>query len=62
MSIMDLNIAQDLYSIDQDPLLLVLLELRKSYDTLERRRIIHTLEGYGTGSKLRGILEDLWED
>ena len=34
-AIMELNLAQELASIDQSPLLLVFLDLRKSYDTVE---------------------------
>ena len=35
MKIMELNMAQEIASIDQNPLFLVFLDLRKSYDTLD---------------------------
>ena len=35
-AIMELNLTQDLASIDQDPLFLVFLDLRKAYDTVDR--------------------------
>ena len=35
MAIMELKLAQELAIIDQDPLFLVFLELRKSYDTMD---------------------------
>ena len=35
-SIVDLNLVQELASIDQDPKLLVLLYICKSYDNLDR--------------------------
>ena len=45
MAIMELNIAQELASIYQDPLFLVFLDLRKAYDTMYRERFLVTLKG-----------------
>ena len=59
-AIMELNPAQELESVDQDPLFLVFLDLIKEYDNLDHDWILKTLEGYGTGPKMRGILEGLW--
>ena len=42
-SIMEINLAKDIASIDQDPLFLVFLDLRNAYDTLDRDRLIITL-------------------
>ena len=36
----ELNMAQEIASIDQDPLLLVFLDLWKEYDTLERGQLL----------------------
>ena len=58
-TIMDIKMAQELASIEQDPLLLVILDLKKTYDTLDCGRILHTLEGYRAGPKLQGILEEI---
>ena len=41
-SIMELNIAQDLASVDQDPIFLVFLDLRKAYDNLDRGRLLQS--------------------
>ena len=46
-------------SVDQYTLFLVLLDLRKLYDYLNRRQLLKTLEGYWAGSKNRGILAEL---
>ena len=59
--VMELNIAQDIASVDHDPLFLVFLDLRKSYDTLDRESLIHTLEGYGVGPHMCGLLETFWD-
>ena len=58
-TIMDIKMAQELASIDQDPLLLVFLDLRKAYDTLDCGRILLTFEGYRAGPKMQGILEEI---
>ena len=60
-AILDLKLAQDISIIDQDPLFLVFLDLWKAYDTVERDRLIITLEGYVAGPRMCGILEKFWE-
>ena len=44
-AIMDLDIAQELSSIDQSPFFLIFLDLRKAYDTVDQERLLITLEG-----------------
>ena len=44
-AIMELKFTQELSSIDQDPLFLVFLDIRKSYDTVDQERLLITLEG-----------------
>ena len=51
-AIMELKLAQELAIIDQSPLFLVFLDLRKAYDTVEQEQINITLEGYGAGPSL----------
>ena len=58
---MELKISQEIASIDQDPLFLVFLDLRKAYDTMDWDCLLITLEGYGTGPWLCGILETFWD-
>ena len=58
---MELNFDQYLASIDQDPLFLVFLYLRKSYDTVDRYRLIVALEGYGAGPLMCGLLQTFWD-
>ena len=57
---MDLKLAQELASVDQHPLFLVLIDLIKTYDNLDWGRLLQTLEGYGEGPKLWGLLEGFW--
>ena len=60
MAIMGLNLSQELASIDQDPLFLVLLDLRKVYGTVDRECLLITLEGYELGTRMCGLLETFW--
>ena len=59
-AIMELNIAQDLSSVYEDPILLVFLDLRKVYYNLDRGWTLKTLDVYGSGGGMREILEDFW--
>ena len=56
----ELKIAQKLASVNQYPLLLVLLDLRMSYNTVDLGRIIGTLEEYRARPQMWEILETLW--
>ena len=58
MALMELKPTQELVSVDHDPLFLVLLDLRKAYDTVDRDLLIHTLEGYGVGPCMCGLSEN----
>ena len=56
-AIMELKLDYDIAIINQDPLFLIFLELRKAYDTMDRKRLLITLEGYGAGPQLCGLLD-----
>ena len=60
-AIMELNLAQEIASIEQDPLFLVFLDLRKAYDTVDQDRLLIKLKGYGAGLCMCGILETFWD-
>ena len=57
---MKLNLAQELASVDQKPLFLVFLDLRKTYDNQYCGRLLKTLERYGAEPKMWGILAEFW--
>ena len=46
--------------MEQDPLLLVLLDLRKAYGNVDKGRRLQTIDGYGVEPKLRGLLAKFW--
>ena len=58
--ITELNISQDLARVNQDTLFLVLLELRKAYNTVYHGRLISTLEGYGAELHMCKIIATFW--
>ena len=60
-AIMRLKLARELAGIYQDPLFLVLIVPGKVYDTVDQDRLLITLEGYGAGSQLCGLLETFWD-
>ena len=60
-AIMELNMAQELASIEKK-LFLVFLDVWKSYYTLDRGIILQKLEGYRAGLKMRLILAEFWEN
>ena len=61
MAIIELKLTQDLARIYQDPLFLVLLDLWKAYDTVNRYHLIIKIEGYVAGPRMYGLLETFWE-
>ena len=61
MAIVELKLTQEIVNIYQDPLFLVLLELRKAYDTVDRYRLLITLDGYGLGPRICGLLDTFWD-
>ena len=58
--IIELKLAQELASVDQEPPFLLFLYLRKAYKNLERERLLQILAGYRAEPKLHGLLEEFW--
>ena len=59
--ILDLKMVQELKSMDQEPLFLVFLDLRKVDYTIYCGCLLTTLEGYGAGPHMCRLLETFWE-
>ena len=59
-AILELKLAQEIASIDQDTLLLVFLDLQKAYDTVDCGHILTTLEVYGAGPFMSRLLAVFW--
>ena len=60
-AIIELKLYQELARIDQYPIFLVFLDIRKAYDTMDREHLFITLEGYGSGPHMCGLLENFWD-
>ena len=59
--ILELNLTQELARFEQDPLLLVFLDLRKAYDTVDWGRLLANLEVYGAGPHMCKLLAVFWD-
>ena len=46
--------------MDQDPLFLVFLDLKKAYITVDRGRLLRTLRGYGASPHMCSLLAVFW--
>ena len=55
-AILDVKFAHELVSVERAPLFIVFLGLRKAYDTLDRRCLLHNLLGYGVGLLETGFI------
>ena len=53
--------AQELDSVEQDPLLLVLLDLQNAYKNVDWVRLLTTLEGYCADPHMFNILTVFWD-
>ena len=53
--------AQELASMEQDPLFLVFIDLQKAYNTVDRGRLLNNLEGYDAGPHICRILAVFWD-
>ena len=60
-AILELNMASTLARNLQDPLYTVFLDLKKSYDSVYRQRLINFLRKYGFGPNTLSILNDFWK-
>ena len=58
MEILELKFAQELASVEQSPIFVISLNLRKAYDTLDRGRLLQNLEVYGAGPRLWSLLQE----
>ena len=57
---LDLNLDQELASIDQYPLFLVFLYLQNAYNTVDRGRLLTTLEVNSSGPHVCKLLVVFW--
>lgn len=60
-SILDLILTTSFEKIQKDPLFTIFLDLRKSYDSVDRERLLHLLDIYGFGPRIKTIIEDYWK-
>jgi hypothetical protein len=59
-AILELILQMQLSEIQNRPLFLIFLDLKKAYDTLDRERTLEILEKYGVGPNLIRLLRNFW--
>ena len=60
-AIMEAKLAQEPAAIKRTPPFQIFLDLRKTYDALDRGRCLEIHRGYGVGPRILGILRAYWE-
>ena len=61
-AILEVKLAQALACIEQAPLYMVFLDLRKAYDTVDRSRALEVFEQYGMGPRMLRLLRNFWSN
>jgi hypothetical protein len=61
-AIMEAKLQQEVAALMQEILLQVYLDLMKTYDALDRDRILKTLAEYGAGPRLLSLIKHYWDN
>ena len=56
------KLTQQLVGLAHDPLFQVFLDVRKSYDSLDRGRCMDILRGYGMGKRMARLIAHRWDN
>ena len=59
---LELKLTQQLKGLYNEPLLFVLLDMRKTYDSLDRGSFMEILREYGIRTKLQRLLQQFWDE
>ncbi len=59
---LDLKLAMQLAYIEQEPLYVNFLDLKKAYDTMDRGYLMDVLKGYGASPKMQALIKFFWDN
>ena len=59
---LELKLAVQLAYMEQEPLYVNFLDLKKAYDTMDRGRLMQVLKGYRVGPKMRALIQFFWDN
>ena len=57
---LEAKLLQKLVALREEVLYVIVLDLHKAYDALDRSRCLEILEGYGVGPNARKLLQTYW--
>ena len=57
---LEANLLQHLAALREEVLYVIILELHRAYDALDRSRCLEILEEYGIGPRARKLLQTYW--
>jgi exonuclease III len=60
-AIIEAKLRMQLAQRTTKPRYFVFLDLKKAYDTLDRRRTLEILKGYGVGDNVRSFIQRIWD-
>ena len=58
---MEMKLAQGLAQLEQMPMWVTFIALRKAFDALDRERLLEILEDRGVGPNLLWLIQVFWE-
>ena len=62
MATTDFKPTQELAYLDQVPLHVIFINLRKAYNAMDRDRCMEILLGYGVGPKMQRLIQFFWDN
>jgi Reverse transcriptase (RNA-dependent DNA polymerase) len=60
-AILEAKLSQELASIENEPLFVVFLDLKKAYDTIDQQRSLDLFQQYSMGNNMLRLIRHFWQ-